>query len=133
MGVVVRCVGALVYDDDRWLLLVQRGREPHAGSWSLPGGRIEPGESGAQAVIREVSEETGLLVHPDRVVGRVRRAGPAGVVYAIEDWACTVTGGVLHAGDDAADARFVSASALRELELSPGLLDALTRWVALPS
>lgn len=132
MGEVVRCVGALVYDEVGRLLLIQRGQPPHAGTWSLPGGRVEAGESGAQAVIREVAEETGLVVTAHRVVGRVQRAGSPGMVYAIEDWACTVTGGHLAAGDDAADARFVRAAELAGMDLSPGLLDALTRWAALP-
>ena len=58
----VPCVGALVHDDDGRLLVVRRGREPGRGLWSVPGGRVEPGESVGVAVEREVLEETGLHV-----------------------------------------------------------------------
>ncbi|MDQ3464880.1 MAG: NUDIX domain-containing protein [Actinomycetota bacterium] len=135
MGDVVQrisCVGAIVVDARRRLLLVRRGRPPQVGSWSLPGGRVEPGETPEQAVIREVAEETGLIVVPERLVGRVERAGPGGVVYVIDDYACTAVGGRLLAGDDASDARFVDRPGLDALLLSPGLLQALIEWGALP-
>lgn len=128
----IACVGAIVFDAADSLLLVRRGRPPHAGSWSLPGGRVEAGETPQQAVVREVAEETGLLVVPERLVGRVERDGSDGAVYVIDDYACTAVGGRLLAGDDANDARFVDRLGLDELTLSPGLLDALTEWHALP-
>ena len=71
----VPCVGAVVHDAEGRLLLIQRGHDPHRGLWSLPGGRIEPAESPEQAVVREVSEETGLDVLPRRPVGRVAIPG----------------------------------------------------------
>jgi mutator protein MutT len=129
----VPCVGAIVHDDARRLLLVRRGRPPHAGSWSLPGGRIEAGETPRQAVVREVAEETGLVVVPDRLVGQVKRDGPDSVVYVIDDYACTAVSGRLVAGDDASDAAFVDRTGLDALTLSPGLLDALTAWSVLPA
>lgn len=126
-------MGAIVYDDAGRLLLIRRGRPPQVGSWSLPGGRIEAGETAQQAVLREVAEETGLIVVPERLIGRVERDGRDAVVYEIEDWACTAVGGELVAGDDASDACFVDRAGLAVLTLSPGLLDALTEWSALPS
>lgn len=129
---VVPCVGALVYDAANRLLLIRRGRAPSRGRWSVPGGRVEAGESLAQAVVREVREETGLRVRADRVVGTVERAGRAGEVYAITDFAATWLDGRLRPGDDADDARFVTAVELAALTLSPGLLEALTEWAALP-
>ena len=72
----IPCVGAIITDGER-ILLIKRGHEPEAGRWSLPGGRIEPGESDQQALVREVREETGLKVTPGRLVGRVTRPGPA--------------------------------------------------------
>ena len=71
----VPCVGALVHDDDGRLLVVRRGREPGRGLWSVPGGRVEPGESDTVAVEREVLEETGLHVTVGIRVGTVVRDG----------------------------------------------------------
>ena len=58
----MQAVGAVVHDEQGRLLLVLRGREPAAGVWSIPGGKVEPGEARESAVEREVLEETGLVV-----------------------------------------------------------------------
>src|SRR5579862_2911879 len=58
----VQCVGAVITDPTGRLLLILRGHEPGMGLWSIPGGRIEPGETDQDAVVREVMEETGLAV-----------------------------------------------------------------------
>ena len=58
---LVPCVGALAYDAEGRLLLIRRRNEPGRGLWSVPGGRVEPGESDAEAVVREMAEETGLV------------------------------------------------------------------------
>lgn len=128
----VPCVGALVYDESGRLLLIRRGREPGVGLWSVPGGRVEPGESLAAAVVREVFEETGLIVTAGPVVGEVERPGPGGVIYAITDLAVELVGGQLRPGDDAQDARFVDAAEIRRLPLAPELYDVLREWDALP-
>ena len=73
------------------------------------------------------------LVPIVRRAGRVKRAGPNGVGYDIEDFVCSVDGGELRAGDDASEARWVSHAELASLDLVPGLLDALASWDALPS
>jgi 8-oxo-dGTP diphosphatase len=124
----VRCVGAVVVNDDGRLLVVRRGRPPGQGLWSLPGGRVEPGESDAIAIMREMREETGLGVTVGRLIGRVARPGPGGVTYDIGDYAATVAGGGLRPGDDADDARWVTPAGLHALATTPGLLDALTEW-----
>jgi ADP-ribose pyrophosphatase YjhB (NUDIX family) len=121
-------VGAIISDDSRRLLLVRRGRPPGEGLWSVPGGRVEPGESDAEAVVREVAEETGLVVAVGPPAGTVERPGPGGVVYEIRDYLAEVVGGVLVPGDDAADARWFDPGELPRLPLTPGLLDALTGW-----
>jgi 8-oxo-dGTP pyrophosphatase MutT (NUDIX family) len=121
-------VGAIIKDDAGRLLLIQRGHDPEAGRWSLPGGRIEPGETDEQALIREVREETGLTVTCQHLVGSVMRPGAADAVLDIRDYAATVTGGRLAAGDDAADARWVSPAGLDELVLTTGLADTLAGW-----
>jgi 8-oxo-dGTP diphosphatase len=121
-------VGAIIKDGAGRLLLIKRGHEPEAGRWSLPGGRVEPGETDEQAVIREIREETGLSVTCQHLVGSVERPGPRDAVIEIRDYAATVTGGRLAAGDDAADVRWVSPADLDGLVLTSGLAETLTGW-----
>lgn len=126
-------MGAVLRDHRRRLLLVLRGRPPAEGTWSLPGGRVEPGESDAEACRREVGEETGLVVEVGRLVGTVERPGPGGVTYVIKDWCCTVAGGVLRAGDDAAGAGWFTPAQVRRADTAPGLVESLTAWGVLPA
>ena len=127
-GTRIPCVGAVVRDGAGRLLLIKRGHDPEAGKWSLPGGRIEPGETDAQALVREMREETGLIVIPGPLLGAVERPGPGGSIIDIRDYAATVTGGILAAADDAADARWVAAADVPRLPLTSGLADALASW-----
>lgn len=124
----IPCVGAIVRDEAGRLLLIQRGHDPGAGLWSLPGGRIEPGETDEQALVREMREETGLTVRPGPLAGAVSRPGPGGSVLDIRDYRATVTGGTLTAGDDAADARWVAPADLPGLPLTEGLAAILGSW-----
>ena len=132
----VPCVGALVHDDEGRLLVVRRGREPGLGLWSVPGGRVEPGESDDVAVVREVLEETGLHVSVGARVGTVLRDGVAGEIYDIRDYACAVLGPDVPTspvpGDDAAEVRWVTRVELKALDLTEGLWDALHEWGMLP-
>jgi 8-oxo-dGTP diphosphatase len=125
---VIPCVGAVVFDGEGRLLMIKRGHDPGAGLWSIPGGRIEPGETDEQALVRELVEETNLHVSVGKFVGRVQREGLGGAVVDIRDYAATVTGGTLRPGDDAADARWVTAAELACLEVTEGLVEALTEW-----
>ena len=127
-GPRVDAVGAIITDADGRLLLIKRGHEPEAGRWSLPGGRVEPGESDQQALVREVREETGLDVTPGRLVGTVERPWPGGRVLVIRDYAAAVTGGDLTPGDDADDARWVSPRDFAGLPLTTGLEEVLYGW-----
>ena len=124
----VECAGAVVRDADGRLLLVRRGREPALGAWSLPGGRIEPDESAAEAAAREVAEETGLVVEVGGLLATVDL--PSG--YRVHDFAATAVGGALAAGDDASDAQWFTVEELAELELSPGLADELRKMGVIP-
>ncbi|MBF8188578.1 NUDIX domain-containing protein [Nonomuraea sp. K274] len=128
----VNCVGAIIFDASDRLLLIKRGHPPGMGLWSIPGGRLEPGETDAAALRREVLEETGLRVEVGRLAGTVDRPGPGGVTYEIRDYLASVAGGVAAAGDDAADVRWCTADELARLPLSEGLLESLTDWDVLP-
>jgi 8-oxo-dGTP diphosphatase len=105
----IDAVGAVVVDGAGRVLLVQRGRPPRAGSWSLPGGRVEPGETLAHAVAREVAEETAVRadVVCDLGVVEVRAEGYA---YRIHEHLLRARDGSPppRAGDDAADARWAT-------------------------
>lgn len=125
-------MGAIVFDATRRLLVVQRGRPPGAGRWSLPGGRVEPGEPDDAAVRREVLEETGLRVVVGPLAGTVELPAPGGGTYAVRDYLATVVGGTLAPGDDAADARWCSPEDLARLPLTAGLLETLREWRVLP-
>ncbi|MBE1563281.1 NUDIX hydrolase [Nonomuraea africana] len=124
----VNCVGAIIVDDAGRLLLIRRGHPPGEGLWSIPGGRVEAGESDAAAVRREVLEETGLVVTVGALAGAVERAGPGRTVYVIRDYLATVVSGTLAPGDDAAAARWCAPADLARLPLAAGLLEALTSW-----
>ena len=125
----IPCIGAVVFDDQGRLLLVQRANPPAQGLWSLPGGRKKPGETAEQGVVREVLEETGLTVRVEREVGTVVRQATSGNDYVIRDFLCVVHGDeAVVAADDAADARFFPVSDVADLPTSEGLVEALTGW-----
>ncbi len=131
----IACVGAVVLDAQGRLLLVLRANEPARGTWSLPGGRVEPGEDDATAVAREVAEETGLRVDVGTLAGACTVQAPRGGRYLIHDYRCSVAPGADHrarAGDDAADVGWFTREDLPGLATSPGLLDLLAEWKVLP-
>ncbi len=133
---LIPCVGGVILDGAGRILLVRRGHPPGMGQWSIPGGRVEPGETDEAAVVREVAEETGLTVSVDRPVGTVRRAAPGGGTFVINDYVVRPIGDPVPdpvAGDDAADARWVTRAELAALPLVDGLVEALAAWVVLPS
>ncbi len=101
------------------VLLIRRGTPPRLGEWSLPGGRIEPGEKAIDAALRELHEETGVEA---RIVGLIDVVD--GVFpdidrhYVLIDYAAVWVGGEPVAGDDAAEAMFAPLDAV----------DAMVGW-----
>ena len=103
--------------------LIRRGTKPMVGSWSLPGGKIEFGESTGEAALRELKEETGLTA---RLVGLVdvvdgiftsRTTGDVTRHFVLFDYAAVWVSGTVMAGDDAAHAEWISPARLENLEI----------------
>ena len=118
------CVGAIAVDADR-LLMMRRGHGPAAGQWAVPGGRVETGELLAEAVVRELWEETAVEGVCGEFVGLVERFDDDRHhvildfrVSVLEDTSPT-------AGDDAAEARWVPLSEVADLDLVAGLAEFL--------
>ena len=128
-------VGAVIIQEER-VLLIKRGSPPLLGEWSPPGGAVELGETLRAAAEREAREETGLIVKAgevlevfDRIVSG-KDAAPQ-YHYVLIDFLCTVHGGELHAGGDAADARWVKESELAEYKLEQPALDVIRKAFSL--
>lgn len=122
----VVAVAAIVYDPQGRVLLVERGKPPGEGLWTVPGGRLEASETLAQGVAREVGEETGLIVEVGALACVVERMGDD-FHYVILDYVARAIGGELAAGSDARAAKWVDESELQTLPLTEGLQDVLMR------
>lgn len=123
-------VGAVVVHDGR-ALLVRRGKEPLRGRWVVPGGTVELGETLEAAVVREVREETGLLVRPLEVVkvfDAIERDGTeVRFHYVVVDYRCAFESGELRAASDADAAAWVAEADLAAYDLPPLALDLVRR------
>ncbi len=113
----VQCVGIICFRGDD-VLLIRRGTAPRQGEWSIPGGRIEPGESQANAALRELREETGVAAALGPKVELVRAAFE-GQDYDLHDYVALWMSGEPTPGDDAAEALFVPLGKIQELDMWP--------------
>ena len=118
------CVGAVVVDEED-LLLIRRGRGPAQGEWSIPGGRVEAGELLAEAVVRELLEETGLEGICEDLVGWAERIDPDHHHVILDFRVTLLERRDPTAGDDAAEAAWVPLSDVAELTLAEGLAEFL--------
>ena len=114
-------VGVVILDADK-ILLIKRGKPPRAGTWSLPGGAQESGETLKEAAIREIYEETNLkveIIGLIDIVDSIRRdkKGDTEYHYTLIDFAARVTGGALRAGDDAIDSHWFTLQEIKELDI----------------
>ncbi|MDF1595354.1 MAG: NUDIX hydrolase [Acidimicrobiia bacterium] len=121
-------VGAVIVRDGA-LLMVERGRPPRAGEWAVPGGKVRWGERLEDAVVREVYEETGLVVEVGELVWSGQTIGPDWH-FILMDFEAAVVGGTLTPGDDAANAAWVGLDEVSDLPVTSSmheLIDLLRR------
>jgi len=126
-------VGALILDAGR-VLLVERGREPLAGCWSLPGGAVETGERLEDALKREVFEETGLRVSPEAIATVFERIipnsapdsdAPCEYHYVLIDFYCRIESGELRPGDDSRRVDWFEIDSLETLAITEGTREVI--------
>ena len=117
-------MGAVTIADDR-LLMVRRGRGPAQGRWSIPGGRVELGETLAEAVVRELREETGLDGVCGEFLGWVERIGDDHHFVILDFSVVALDDGPPVAGDDAAEATWVPLQNLGDVRVVDGLVEFL--------
>lgn len=120
------------------VLIVRRSRPPLQGSWSLPGGAVDVGETLVAAVQREVLEETGLVVDVGPMVEVLDRihldaSGRVEYHYVLIDYLCAVVGGRLEPQSDAVDARWASMVDLAAYGISPGTQAVIDKAVSMAS
>ena len=129
-------VGALIFEGSR-VLLVERGKPPLVGYWSLPGGLVETGERLEDALVREVFEETGLHVSADSIATIFERimpdeSGACEYHYVLVDFYCTILGGDLRPGDDSKRVQWFPLESLPDLLLTAGTREVIESCCSRP-
>jgi len=124
-------VGAIIFRGDQ-VLLIQRGQEPSRGQWSIPGGAVLVGETLAEAVKREIFEETHLEVQVLTLVKVLERLfrdsdGRVAYHYVLVDFLCHCLAGELQSDSDAQDARFVNLQDFPAYRIAPVTLEVISR------
>jgi 8-oxo-dGTP diphosphatase len=118
------CVGAVAVDDGR-LLLIRRGTAPALGRWSVPGGRVEAGETVGEAVVRELAEETGLEGLCGPLLGWVERIDDDHHFVILDFEVEVLEPAEPTAGGDAREAAWVPLHEVAEMDLVDGLAEFL--------
>lgn len=133
----IAAVGIVCFDEQGRVLLIRRGNPPRAGDWSIPGGRLEWGETLVSAALRELYEETaieadilGLIDAVDGIFSS-RTTGIVHRHYVLIDYVATYRSGTARAGDDATEARFVALAALADYALWDKTVDIIHRGHAI--
>lgn len=110
---------------DGQVLLIKRGKPPGKGLWSLPGGKIEVGETAEAAAVRELFEETKVRAELFKQMGPFEIKRGDDVIYSIICFAGHYISGEAIASSDAADVAWVYPQALATLELAPNIAQAI--------
>jgi 8-oxo-dGTP diphosphatase len=124
----------LIFEDGK-ILLVERGKEPLKGFWSIPGGIVETGEKLEEGIRREVLEETGLDVEPYSMFEIFERIIPDGegkpeYHYVLIDYLCRRLSGEPDAASDVSRVAWVSEPELRDYRITEGTLGVIERAFA---
>jgi len=122
-------VSGIVFNNQKQILLIQRNQPPAMGFWSIPGGKLEPGESLAEACQREIKEETGLDTEVKNIVAIVERR-VEGFHYVIIDYLVQLAdeeNSQPVAQTDVSEARWVSLEQLFDYDLVSGLAEIILR------
>lgn len=124
-------VGAIVFHNNK-VLLIKRNQAPNAGQWAIPGGRVKLGESLQQAAEREILEETGITIRAGEPVFtfdviQKDDQQQCQLHYVVIDLEAQYLSGNPVAGDDAADASWISESELASLPVNQLTLDLLKK------
>lgn len=117
---------AVVLHEDK-VLLVERANDPGKGKWACPAGFVEYDEPPAYAAVRETQEETGLLVQSDELLAVYPRKDH-GIANIVICYRCSVIGGTLQAGDDAAQAQWFTRDNFPELVFYPSITLVGIKW-----
>ena len=110
---------------DGQVLLIKRGKAPGKGLWSLPGGKIEGGETAEAAAARELFEETQVVARFVRAMGPYEIMQDTIVIYSITCFAGLYVSGTAISGSDAAEVAWVYPQQLAALELAPNIAQAI--------
>jgi 8-oxo-dGTP diphosphatase len=122
----IRGASACVWRDGK-VLLIQRGKPPGVGLWSLPGGKVKTGETALAAAARELFEETGLCAELSHLVGTYEIKGPSGEIrYSISCFFGHSVSGEAVAASDAAGLRWVDPDDLDQFDLAPNIKTAVS-------
>ena len=116
-------VGAIIVRHEK-VLVVRRATPPLKGDWSIPGGLVETGETTRQAVVREISEETGLTIEPIELIEvfeRILRDRDSRVQYhfVVIDYLCRIVSGASRPGSDVSEIRWAQFDDLEALRITP--------------
>jgi 8-oxo-dGTP diphosphatase len=130
----IPAVSGVILNENRKVLLVRRANPPALGEWSFPGGMVHLGEDLDEALVREIKEETGLVVRPGVLLSatsRIVHDDSKRILYhyVLLDYLCRVVSGKCAAGSDAGDVQWVRISEVPSLRVTDGLIRIIEKGI----